>query len=565
MIHFKRIGDRLLVSVCSVVVIGLVVMVLVNAVRQERVILREAEASLAKITDSVAEGFIAIMLGGHAKVAPDFAERLGKMPDIVDYRIIRSNGIEAFVDNTTIEKVNKRLNEARFTGHIDPAEPREVLAAGDPNLARLRQTGERTVAYQTLPGGERLVTMLTPIKGVAECEKCHEAGEAIRGVVKLTMSLREADLDIERTWQISLMVIVAAMLGIAGLIYWAAQRMLVSRIVKFSHAMETAATGDMSVRLPVLGKDELGRMAQSFNHMNEELLVIYDRLREERNKLSTVIQGASSGIVVTNAQRHVVLVNNAAERMLGKTEEQIVEQGFDALLDDPGWMVERLARQREQSISEILPWKNLLLSVQISTIHDATGKVIGSAALMRDVTEEQRLENELKARSITDALTGLKNRRLFDEALQTEFRRWRRYGLPVSLLMLDIDHFKRFNDTHGHECGDRVLIAIGAVLLGIVSPSVIPCRYGGEEMVVIMPGSGQEKAVELAERVRLLIAELVIDGLRVTVSIGAAGCPGHAVEDADALVKLADSALYVAKEGGRNRVCAAEPTAAAKS
>lgn len=562
MIHFKRIGNRLLFYVCGVVIVGLVTMVLSNALRQEQVLKHETEISLARVTDSVAEGMSAIMLGGHAKVAPEFATRLGKMPDIVDYRILRANGTEAFVDNTVVEAVNERLNDFLFTGRKGTPVAKQIIAESDPSLVRVRETGERVFDYTTLPGGERLVTTLTPIRALPGCEKCHGPGETVRGIVKLTTSLKALDNDVERSWQLSILVVVGSMAGIVALIYWVAHQTVVSQIVSFSQAMETAATGDMSVRLPAHRKDEIGRMARSFNHMNEELLEIYAGLREEKNKLRLVIQGASSGIVVADPRRRVVLVNGAAERILGKKEDQIIEQGFVALFDDPAWMEERLGPDRAASAGEIRQWNGLVLSVQISTIRNDSGEVIGSAALLRDITEEKRMEEQLKAQSITDALTGLNNRRYLDEALNTEFKRWKRYALPLSVMMLDVDHFKRFNDTHGHDCGDRVLTAIGAVLRGIVAPSVIPCRFGGEEMVVIMPGLVQTKAAELAEHIRHLISELVIDGLKVTVSIGVAGCPGHVVEDGDALIKLADDALYDAKEGGRNQVRVARPRAA---
>ena len=298
-------------------------------------------------------------------------------------------------------------------------------------------------------------------------------------------------------------------------------------------------------------------MAQSFNHMNEELIEIYAGLKDERHKLNTIIQGADSGIVVTDAAQNVVLVNEAAEKLLGKSESKVVREGFLMLFDDPAWMQVQLATPHEESHAMLREWQGKTLSIQASTIRDGQGQAIGSAALIRDVTEEKLLEAQLQAQSITDALTGLHNRRHFDEVVDTEFKRWKRYAQPLSVMMLDIDHFKKFNDTHGHDCGDRVLIALGAVLKAAASAAVIPCRYGGEEMIIVMPGLTQDKGVELAESLRLKIAALVIDGLQVTVSIGVAGCPGHKVASGEALVKLADEALYAAKENGRNQVRAA--------
>jgi PleD family two-component response regulator len=122
-----------------------------------------------------------------------------------------------------------------------------------------------------------------------------------------------------------------------------------------------------------------------------------------------------------------------------------------------------------------------ILSIHASTIR--AGVVIGSAALIRDITEEKRLEARLEQQSITDALTGIFNRRHFDEVIETEYKRWKRYGQPVSVAMIDVDHFKKFNDTHGHDCGDHVLGAIGRVLLELVGPGAdsLPLRWRGAD------------------------------------------------------------------------------------
>lgn len=553
MIHFRHIGHRLLAAVGGIVILGIAAIAFTYAMRQEASSIQQAESALGKVTDSVAEGLKALMMGGHAKAAPDFASRLGNVPNVIDYRIIRVDGMQAFVDNTTVEKVNQRLGEFEFTGRKNDPPPQRAVSADDPSLESMLRSGKRVFSYRTLPGGERLITVFNPIVATPACRKCH-GEETIRGAITLTASMKDIDSDIEQTWRLSILVIVAALAAIVALIYWFAHRTVVSRIVEFLGAMETAAVGDMSVRLKTGGGDELGRMARSFNHMNEELLEIYGNLREERNKLNTIIHGATSGIVVTDALQQVVLVNPAAEEILGRSEKDIVARGFLQLFDDPAWMEGRIADATQGHAATLLKWNDKVLSIQASTIRHESGDVIGSAALIRDITEEHRLETELKEQSITDALTGLHNRRHLDEVLVTEYKRWQRYAQPLSVMMIDVDHFKKFNDTHGHDCGDRVLAAIGAVLRGLAAPSMIPCRYGGEEMLAIMPGVVEEQAMTLAETVRQSISELVIDGLRVTVSIGVAGMPGHEAGDGEALVKLADDALYDAKENGRNQV-----------
>lgn len=168
------------------------------------------------------------------------------------------------------------------------------------------------------------------------------------------------------------------------------------------------------------------------------------------------------------------------------------------------------------------------------------------------------LRNELRAQSIRDALTGLYNRRYLDETLARELRRANRTGIPVSLLMLDIDHFKQLNDTYGHAAGDAVLADVAAVVLQCVRSEDVACRYGGEEFVVIMVGLDQDEAVERAEQIRNAIAlhgftwnDQPVD--RLTASFGVATSPGHGLTT-DQLFGAADTALYEAKDQGRNRV-----------
>lgn len=556
MSQFRKIGHRLLATVGSVVILGIVAITVTYAMRQESASLQQNEYALGLVAESASQGLGALMLGGHSKAAPDFAGRLKDVPNIIDYRIIRVDGTQAFVDSVTIEKVRERIGDFEFIPRTTDSV--RVVAATDPSLERMRKTGQRVFHYHIQPGGERQVTVFSPMYSASACHKCHGSDEVLRGAITFTVSMQDIDRNVEKTWQLAILVIAAALLGIVSLIYWFAHRTVVSQLVEFLGAMERVAAGDTSVRLGATSRDELGDMARAFNHMNENLLATYESLRDERNKLNTVIHSAGTGIVVTDTAQQIVLVNRAAERIIGRTTPEIVGSGFLNLFDDPGWMQARLGTGPAPSGAEILEWQGRMLSVKASTIRNSRSEVIGSAALIRDVTEEKRLEARLKAQSITDTVTGLFNRRHFDEILNTEFKRWKRYAQPFSVLMIDVDHFKKFNDTHGHDCGDHVLVAIGAVLTELSAPAQIPCRYGGEEMIIVMPGVVETGGMELAETVRQRISQLLIDGLRVTVSIGVAGLPGHAVDTADSLVKLADNALYAAKEGGRNRVCLAK-------
>jgi diguanylate cyclase (GGDEF)-like protein len=169
-----------------------------------------------------------------------------------------------------------------------------------------------------------------------------------------------------------------------------------------------------------------------------------------------------------------------------------------------------------------------------------------------------RLLRELEALTRTDALTGALNRRAFDEALRQEALRAQRYDLPLSVLMIDVDHFKSVNDTHGHPGGDEVLRNVAARVKAELRLTDELYRYGGEEFAVILPHTSAEGALEVGERLVRAVAGAPVrlgdTGLRVTVSAGVASMHGDAAAAAQ-LVWDADRALYAAKRSGRNRAC----------
>ncbi len=168
---------------------------------------------------------------------------------------------------------------------------------------------------------------------------------------------------------------------------------------------------------------------------------------------------------------------------------------------------------------------------------------------------------ELRLLSVTDGLTRAYNHRHFQERLRTEYARASRHGEPLACVMIDLDHFKRINDTYGHPIGDRVLVWLVGILKDGVRSEDLVARYGGEEFVLLLPNTDAERARSLAERLRKRIASEPVplapgDGrLRVTVSMGVADYqPGKVDRSPDDLLRAADEALYRAKAHGRNRV-----------
>jgi diguanylate cyclase (GGDEF)-like protein len=165
--------------------------------------------------------------------------------------------------------------------------------------------------------------------------------------------------------------------------------------------------------------------------------------------------------------------------------------------------------------------------------------------------------NKLYELSITDGMTRLFVHRYFQARLAEELLRARRYGLTLSLIMMDIDNFKKFNDTYGHQVGDQVIQKVAQSIKDTVRTGIdIPCRYGGEEMAVVLPETRADEALQTAERLRERIASLAIShpsgDLRITVSIGVASYPLHG-HDKETIIKVADRALYHSKGNGKNR------------
>jgi diguanylate cyclase (GGDEF)-like protein len=188
--------------------------------------------------------------------------------------------------------------------------------------------------------------------------------------------------------------------------------------------------------------------------------------------------------------------------------------------------------------------------------------------LSLETTRDVRHMSVLEQESITDPLMGIYNRRYLERRLTSEVARASRYGMPLSVLLLDIDHFKPINDSYGHQVGDVVLAELAQLIVNTVRTTDIVTRYGGEEIMVIAPSTPLKTATNLAERLRKIIEHRPFDvpaklnrklkALHITVSVGVA-CFGQSANDFQSLIQSTDEALYRAKKKGRNCVITARP------
>nr|WP_295465531.1 GGDEF domain-containing protein [Mesorhizobium sp.] len=192
-------------------------------------------------------------------------------------------------------------------------------------------------------------------------------------------------------------------------------------------------------------------------------------------------------------------------------------------------------------------------------IYPLIRKQVREEGKLRAMTESLSARSEtLEHAALTDSLTGMQNRRYFDDALREYLEEFRRIGKPVGLLVLDLDHFKSVNDTHGHDVGDEVLRVVAGCLREFTRYHDVVARLGGEEFAVVAPNMDTDMLIKLAERIRKAIASLSVTTgnvrLRVTTSVGIAIWDGK--ENAEQFYRRADRMLYEAKRLGRNRVCA---------
>jgi diguanylate cyclase (GGDEF)-like protein len=309
--------------------------------------------------------------------------------------------------------------------------------------------------------------------------------------------------------------------------------------------------------------------------------------------LEGVLGAMNFGVVVLDHERRVVLLNDWMARHAFVPAATAAGQDFFTLF--PELVGKRIDSAVKQAIRDNFP------AVLSQTLHKAPFALYASAAAraadermqqavavtplevagaarhcliqVSDVSvavnRERLLRDqalELRSQSYSDGLTGIANRRHFDVAMEKEIRRVKRAGTPLSLLMIDIDCFKLYNDHYGHQQGDDTLIRVAAALSEMLQrPLDLIARYGGEEFAVILPEIGAEQSAVMAEMMRKKIAELgiahacALNADHVTVSIGMATRTTENGVEAAALIGAADRALYMAKRDGRNRVVMLEP------
>ncbi len=286
---------------------------------------------------------------------------------------------------------------------------------------------------------------------------------------------------------------------------------------------------------------------------------------------SNIVEQFEDGIVAIDNHHNIILFNEGAQRIFGYSPDETVGWHLNMLLPERfhlqhDLMIEefgasgKTVKQHDQRTRQIFGRRKdgseFAASVFIVKIGDGLLKQ-GYAAVIRDISENKKTEDELLRLAATDPLTGAFNRREFTSLADQESQRANRYNRPLAIMMLDLDHFKKLNDTYGHAAGDKALQRFTTLCCNALRTVDIFGRWGGEEFVTLLPETDAEGAVIIAERLRKLVSQSILvyndQKISLTASIGIAQYRSGEVT-VEGPLSRADSAVYDAKKAGRNRI-----------
>ena len=448
------------------------------------------------------------------------------------------------------------------------AEARETSEGGDFFAAAAPSSADRDLA-----GPAKLERARKLVFGAEYWAHKREIRKAVEDFRVLSETRAETTIRAVQTGADHNFALVAALciLALAGIVLVAILNLrLIIRPVR--HYIATITTDEPGTGYPELrpeGVYELAALGESINARRAQRIRTERALRDSELKLRTNLLMMPLAAMEIDESRKIRSWNPAAELMFGYLERDVIGENIvelvvhESLRGEADAIVDRIAlgevidRQVNENLTKdgrviLCEWYN-------TPLYDSKGAWIGWVSLVKDITEQQAEADKILYLSRHDPLTGLLNRRSMQEKLDEEWLRFNRTQNAYSCIMLDIDRFKNFNDSYGHECGDVVLKGVADALLGAVRATDSVGRWGGEEFLILMPDTDLEGGAELAEKIRSRIeAEAFAyggNGFGVTITAGVASCRGEGDSDDDC-VRRADEALLSGKASGRNRVVA---------
>jgi diguanylate cyclase (GGDEF)-like protein len=507
----------------------------------------------------------------------------------------------ARLDESVIPAVNADLVELKAFHAQDPLAERARVQAFYRGWARfiaLRETG--VLGIDGLRGAVGRTDALTTeiqatFDGLRAVTQREVQSEEIRAGRAHARAAGTYDTSRLLIWA---MAIGALALGIGSM--FLLTRNVVPRITRFSQFASAVAAGDLSGRLHPRGSDELASLGRALDEMVQRRALVADH-QDIQSEFVETLQVTSSEEVAHDLLKRqversiagssvVVLNRNNSDDRLEATTTLAESSSLRQTLVDAkprSCMAVLFARPHQEdpereplsrcevcgktgrrtTCEPLLVGGEVIGSVLVE--HDAALREHDTAALRESVAQAAPVLANMRNlavaefRASTDGLTGLPNKRAVQDSVKRMAAHASRTMAPLSAIVLDLDHFKKINDSFGHGRGDDVLAAVGAVLSDTVRASDFVGRNGGEEFIVLLPDTDADRAAMAAEKIRVAISQITVSGVDrdITASLGIATIPEHA-GDGDQLVRSADRALYVAKTNGRNRAEIAVATSA---
>jgi diguanylate cyclase (GGDEF)-like protein len=437
-------------------------------------------------------------------------------------RLEARSGLESADHVLVVEKGRIVAGPPGVRGRFD-------LLSGKPSTVSVGGTGYRALVAGTLEGRPTATLGVISPQGLIDAANRKATNQLLIGLV--------------------------AALVFVGCVAYVEGRSIVRTIRRLVDAAAAIARGDLKERVPVQGRDEFALLGRTFNQMAFQLQTRLEELEAERGRLRDVTSRFSEALGATHdAEQLMPLIveaameaTSAAGGVVVGTNGSLVKAGF------PEKGAERLeVPLRAGSISF---GSLLLFGAEFSEEDRMTAVSLASHAVV--ALDNARLHRIVERQALIDGLTGLANRRQCEETLEDELARVERFGGSLAVVVADLDWFKDVNDRHGHPAGDTVLREFAVLLEETVRDVDLAGRWGGEEFVLVLPGTDLMGGAQLAERIRAALAQrtvLAVDGspIPVTASFGVAATPP--AKTASELFAAADAAMYQAKRAGKNRV-----------
>lgn len=585
--HLSSIRTKLLFSISVILFLSLIASMTGMYLFQKAALTKQAGEQAAELSNIINSALKYQMITGNVELT----QRL--ITEIASYKNVRS----AYIIN----------REGVIKISAEPSSGERLLSKDNKECLNCHTRKEKT-AIAILPTQDKAIFVrdktilhnVTLIRNEPACFQCHPAEQEILGHLLIDYTTEGTDSLITATLMRILLTAFGTFVIMTLIILYLMNHWLHKPITLLALGVGEIKKGNYGNQIDYRGNTEFQVLAESFNEMSRDIL---NHINEIRNKgfeltiLYTIVKKISESIYLEELK--IVVVDLLIELMdckecfiitpslksglyeitkmnkgdmpakaqlpLSEIAEFVSTEGIDIVSPLTNWTNREMT---ESTLSN----NSYVVSLPLTIRDSQLGLLIAVREMGNPFDEESfrlitaakghlavAFENaRLYTLAITDELTNLFTIRHFQTQMEIELARYTRYGQKCSILMLDIDKFKSVNDIYGHPAGDKVLKEVASVIMNNLREIDIPCRYGGEEFVIILPGTSENGARLVAERIRKNLEQKAIEvdsgkKISVTISIGGACCPQHGVELRE-IVTIADKALYTAKERGRNRV-----------